>query len=383
MGSSETTGNAGVDFINDPDLRIRDLSYTGSRVRQLVDLAKGSFFDMGFGPRNGDSDSYDVTVDEEWPRDRLEIYIKDKPRGPGYVCDIVYYCEDLPVTVYAVLINRGRGLEVAELELFRRNWGCFDDHDNYLHPDDQDPIDPDEPTTLITSDTLRRIPLGDILARVERDLPDDSWRNEGIQQVPGNTRLRVEDLSGDQRRALENTTTVTARRKGRPELSDELLIEVAEAYIGEAARGRGAIGRLSTMFDRPEPTIRDWISTARKREFLAPTTPGRRGAAPGPKLPRPPRAYAAPDLTRVRRRTVLRMIERDRILDADIGEDALLLYTVSGLVCNEVGVAKMDALQAAMQDPQVLDAALNILNKARRRHAAAAAGSGNIASQPR
>ena len=82
MGSSETTGSAGVDFINDPDLRIRDLSHTGSRMRQLVDLTKGSFFDMGFGPRNGDSDSYAATVDEEWPRDRLEIYIKEKPRGP-------------------------------------------------------------------------------------------------------------------------------------------------------------------------------------------------------------------------------------------------------------------------------------------------------------
>ena len=379
MGSSKTAGGEEIDFTNHSDLRVRDLSYIGSRMRQLVDLIKGSFFDMGFGPQDEDADSYDNGHDEDWPRDRLEIYIKEKPRGPGYVCDIVYHSEDLPVIVYAVLINRGHGLEVAELELFRRNWGCFDGYDNYLHPDDQDPVDPDEPTTLITSDMLRRIPLGDILARVERDLPDDSWRNEGIRQMPGDTRLQVEDLTEEQRRALANTTTVTARRRGRPELSDELLVEVAEAYIDEAARGRGVIGRLSALFDRPEPTIRDWIATARRRGFLAPTTPGRRGAAPGPNLPRAPRAYAAPNLTRARRRTVLRMIEGEGILDADIGEDALLLYTVSGLVCNEVGVAKMDALQAAMQDPEVLDAALNILNKARRRRAAAAAKNGKRA----
>jgi hypothetical protein len=146
-----------IDFINHPDLGIRDLSYSASRTRQLVDLAKGSFFDMGFGPQPDDAANHDGD-DEDWPKDRLEIYIKEKPRGPGYVCDIVYHSDNLPVIVYAVLINRGLGLEIAELELFRRNWGCFDDHDNYLHPDQQDPIAPNDPPTLITSDTLRRIP---------------------------------------------------------------------------------------------------------------------------------------------------------------------------------------------------------------------------------
>jgi hypothetical protein len=43
-----------IDFIHDPDLNIRDLSYSRSRVGQLLDLTKGSFFDMGFGPRDDD-----------------------------------------------------------------------------------------------------------------------------------------------------------------------------------------------------------------------------------------------------------------------------------------------------------------------------------------
>jgi len=32
------------------------------------------------------------------------------------------------------------------------------------------------------------------IARVERDLPDDSWRNEGIRHVPGDDRLFPDDL---------------------------------------------------------------------------------------------------------------------------------------------------------------------------------------------
>ncbi|SLI25477.1 Uncharacterised protein [Mycobacteroides abscessus subsp. abscessus] len=87
-----------VDFIAHPDLQVRDLSYSRSRIGQLLDLTKGSFFDMGFGPQSNDADPGD---DEDWPRDRIEIYIKEKSRGPGYVCDIVYRSEELPVIVGA------------------------------------------------------------------------------------------------------------------------------------------------------------------------------------------------------------------------------------------------------------------------------------------
>lgn len=41
-----------IDFLNDPDLAVRDLSYARSRIGQLLDLTKGPFFDMGFGPRD-------------------------------------------------------------------------------------------------------------------------------------------------------------------------------------------------------------------------------------------------------------------------------------------------------------------------------------------
>jgi hypothetical protein len=337
-------------------------------------LTKGSFFDLGFGPQSNDADPGD---DEDWPRDRIEIYIKEKSRGPGYVCDIVYRSDELPVIVYAILVNRGSGLEIAELELFRTEWGCWDDHDNYLQPDEQR-LPRHEPTALITSDVLRRIPLGDIIARVEQELPDESWRTKGIPVMTG-TALTVDDLTAEQRRALENTTKIAMRRRGRPELDDELLIEVSEAYIAEAPRGRGALRRLAQTFDRPEPTIRDWVAAARRRGFLAPAAPSRRGvAAPGPNLPinQGPchsietQAATQPDLSRSRRRTIMRMIEGQGLLDHELSDDARLLYIVGGLICNAAGMAKTQDLDAALKDPEIVSVALEILDKARRRRSA-------------
>ncbi|MEV6427224.1 hypothetical protein [Nocardia sp. NPDC051463] len=351
------------DYITHPDPRICDLSYSRGRMRQLVDLNKGSFISTGLGPLSHYSSPVD---DEDWPRDRIEIYIKEKTRGPDYVCDIIYRSEELPVTVYAVLLNRGRGLEITELELFRESWGCEDEDGNYLDPDEQRrPVN--DPAVLISSDVLRRIPLGDILTRVEQELSDESWRTEGIPVLMGSA-LNAEDLTADQRRALENLTTISTRRRGRPELDDELLIEIAEEYIAEAPQGRGAIRRLAQTFDRPEPTIRDWIAAARRRGFLAPAEPGRRGvAAPGPNLPAG--SAGGPDFSRDRRRTIVRMIEGDELLSRDLSEDSQLLYIVGALICNAAGIAKTDDLAAAMRNPEILSTAVDILGKARRRHA--------------
>lgn len=267
------TENETVDFATHPNPRVRDLSYSRSRMRQLVDLTKGAFFDIGFGERK---DGTSFADPDNLPPDQLEIYIADKPRGPGYVCDIVYRSDDLPVVVYAVLIDRGHGLEIGELELFRVDWGYDDGHGNWVDPseyvEDEDDDEPAEPATLITSEVLRRIPLGRILTDVEDQLPDDSWRHSGVQ-VLGGPDLAPEDLTQSQRRALENSNGIIARRRGRPPLDDKLLIAVADAYLEEAARGRGAIARLAVTFDRPEPTIRDWIAAARRRGFLAPVPP--------------------------------------------------------------------------------------------------------------
>ena len=102
------------------------------------------------------------------------------------MCDIVYHSEQLPVVVYGVLVNRGRGLEVAELELFRRDWGYFERIRQVRTPEIPEQPDSQNPPTLITSDVLRRIPIGDILTRTQRSLIDDSWRTEGVRlPTPG------------------------------------------------------------------------------------------------------------------------------------------------------------------------------------------------------
>ena len=254
--------------------------------------------------------------------------------------------------------------------------------DEYPPPDTPDQPDSQNPPCLITSDVLRRIPIGEILTRTQRRLADDSWRTEGVRLLapPGETgaNLAADELTEEQRRALENSVAIGARRRGRPELSDELLIDVAEAYIWEAGRGRGALKRMSEIFDRPEATIRDWIALARRRGYLAPTKAGRRGAAPGPNLPstatdtetaEQERAFTA-NLSQERRRHIMRMIEDEGVLDTELTENARLLYVVGGLVCNDVGVVRQADLQTAMADPDVLAAALEILNKAHRRAAA-------------
>ncbi|WP_016881481.1 MULTISPECIES: hypothetical protein [unclassified Rhodococcus (in: high G+C Gram-positive bacteria)] len=178
---------------------------------------KDSFVNFGF----------DEFEEVDHPTDQLGIYVKEKPRGPGYVTDIVYVSRDLPVTVYAVLIDRGHGLEVAELELFRDYWGCDDGFGNYLHPDDQHDADIHEddgddfgipfdgedpgkgPRPLITSDLLRRIPLGAIIARTEARLANMSWREDGVKTLMG-TDKPVDDLTESEQRALTTASSVRA-----------------------------------------------------------------------------------------------------------------------------------------------------------------------------
>jgi hypothetical protein len=77
----------------------------------------------------------------------------------------------------------------------------------------------------------------------------------------------------------------SAPRPGRPKLADDLLRQVALAYLAEVRAGRGVLRRLAERFERPETTIRDWVRIARREGWLGPATKsGRRGADPGPRL---------------------------------------------------------------------------------------------------
>lgn len=269
---------------------VRDLSYERSRARQLLDLYKGALFDPGW-----DRDEH-MNPDDESTRqvERLELYIKERPRGVGYVADFVYSTQSLPVTIYGILINRGRGLEVAELELFRMHWGYFDDWDDFVGPEGMEPEDSDpepEPPQLITSDLLRAIPLGRIVAMAQQSLAQEEWRTEGLVVLMGTDR-GPDELTTDEVNALEAANRAASQTKrGRPPLPESTLSAVAHAYLEEATRGPGLLKRISMQFDRPESTIRDWIAAARRDGYLTPAVPGRRGAGPGPRLstgPKPP-----------------------------------------------------------------------------------------------
>lgn len=265
--------------------QVRDLSYDRSRMRQLNDLYKDALFDPGWD-RN---DSIDPDDPLTWQTERLELYVKERARGAGYVCDFVYNSRDLPVTLYGVLINRRRGLEVAELELFRIRWGYFDDWGDFVGPDNAEPDDDvDEPDSqLITSDVLRKIPLGRIIAMAQRSLAQEEWRTEGLQVLMGDDR-GPDELTSNEITALETVARAAKETKrGRPRLPDSTLIDIAHAYLEEAPTGVGLLKRLSLRFDRPEATIRDWIAAARREGYLTPAVPGKRGAGPGHRLNKP------------------------------------------------------------------------------------------------
>ncbi|MFE1885474.1 hypothetical protein [Streptomyces diastatochromogenes] len=118
----------------------------------------------------------------------------------------------------------------------------------------------------ITGSLLRRIQVGDILhlARATTARAAQSAEPPQIIEYPPNR----------------------PRSGGRSALSDELLRSVAVAYLAETAPGRpsGAVKRMAQEFDRPEETVRSWISRARKAGWLGPSVKGRAGAEPGPLL---------------------------------------------------------------------------------------------------
>lgn len=128
-----------------------------------------------------------------------------------------------------------------------------------------------------------RIPLGQIVARAQAELADQSWKDEGVT-VLGLGRLQGgsgPELAPASVQALENASALAQpAQRGRPPLEEELLHRVAHAYLREAINGPGLHRRLAHLFDRPEPTIKDWIKAARERGYLSP--PSRDAAQPDP-----------------------------------------------------------------------------------------------------
>ena len=125
-------------------------------------------------------------------------------------------------------------------------------------------VRPIEGGSGVTAGMLRSIPVGAILAAHYADLA-------AVAAAPC---------------APPPINETRPRRSGRAPLTQELLRDVAVAYIEENAPGKpvGAMKRIATRFGKPEETIRNWVTRARRDGWLGPSVKGRAGAAPGPLL---------------------------------------------------------------------------------------------------
>ncbi|MFF7887822.1 hypothetical protein ACH40F_41110 [Streptomyces sp. NPDC020794] len=266
--------------------RVRDHSYDCSRSTQELDLWKASLISTVMEPWDAYSDLGEIPEDAV-PGPSHTLFIKELGRGPGYVADFLYKAADLPVTVHGILANQGSGLGLIELELWRPGWGYWDDFGDFVGPPTESAPVQEERSAVpvpITSDVLRRIPVGQILARAQAELADQSWKEDGVV-VLGRSQAAEPELAPVSLQALENANVLaTPTPRGRPPLDENLLHRVAHAYLREAINGPGLTRRLADLFDRPEPTIKDWIKAARDRGYLSPAVPGRRAAGPGPLL---------------------------------------------------------------------------------------------------
>lgn len=133
------------------------------------------------------------------------------------------------------------------------------------------------PPSGVTQRSLRDTPLGGILKAIRAHVAWQEAMREGTRvflgQEPAPGLFEPEDVQIPQ-------------TSGRTPMTDELLRQVALAFIEETGPGKDkrAIQRMAERFDRPEGTLRTWIARARKEGWLAPGSKGRIGADPGPKL---------------------------------------------------------------------------------------------------
>ncbi len=117
----------------------------------------------------------------------------------------------------------------------------------------------------VTARALREVPVGAILAEERaRRMWEAAAADEGLSEVQ----------------------VCTHRHAGWAPLTQELLRDVALAFIEETEPGKDkrAMQRLAERFGRPEETVRNWVTRARRDGWLAPGSKGRIGAEAGPRL---------------------------------------------------------------------------------------------------
>lgn len=147
----------------------------------------------------------------------------------------------------------------------------------------------DPHTQATVTGEVVRSPIGFVITHMAISSPSPSGvTRELLRDVPirdviaaARSQARGSRLAANLQAPVDAPST-----SGRTQMTDDLLMRVALAYIEETAEGkeRGAIERMVQRFGRPRGTLQTWIKRARKEGWLAPGPPGRMGAEPGRRL---------------------------------------------------------------------------------------------------
>lgn len=184
----------------------------------------------------------------------MRIFETNEDSKPDVVAHFSYEPPNESWSVFGDVMRGSRGLVLSRLE-----------------------ITPSPSSSGVTAGLLRKIPVGEILASVRTKA---AW--EAAQKAGTRVLLGEEPIAGVFREGDETKP----RRSGRAPLTQELLRDVAVAYIEENAPGKpaGAMKRIAERFGKPEETMRNWVTRARRDGWLGPSVKGRAGAEPGPRL---------------------------------------------------------------------------------------------------
>jgi hypothetical protein len=146
-------------------------------------------------------------------------------------------------------------------------------HGSYEDDWEDDTGEATSATTSLPTSLMRQIPLSRLMAQVRVDLV----RRAATAPAREQWAQHVLAVAG----SLEDEPI---RGPGRAALSDDLLFDVAVAYLEEAEHGRGVWGRMATRLGQPEARVRELIRAARKRGYLSDAEPGKRDAQAGPRM---------------------------------------------------------------------------------------------------
>jgi hypothetical protein len=134
----------------------------------------------------------------------------------------------------------------------------------------------------VTNDALRDVPVGNLRDQVRGELVESSSLLDGAavlaEMYRGAGREVPESL-----RLAEKRSAVAVENLDRSRIDDVFLRDFAREWI-KVAGMRGARAVMAEELHCSRDTVARWVRLAREAGWLAPTTAGRTGAEPGPRL---------------------------------------------------------------------------------------------------